>query len=424
MSSPPEHWVSLVGPSNWFRIAHPPQWETEERHGTTAIRPPDSDALLAINTVWMSSETDGEMPGLQDIVSQFPETRNVVAAVDDVFGSEECIRGEAVLVPSRKWWEKLLDAGSWRSWTMWSFRRENLLIVMTLLHAGERDPELESIVRMMLSSMELSDEPADPPEVFAQRAVTLARAKFPLLEIELSEEFQLQIESSRLNLANFYRAYIRDPEQFEKILLPAISTAVQVQEWGNNETTPPLEVVRDRLMPMLYPENLWQEKFPHVVGTPWIAGLVILYVVDEANAYWYVRDELLEHWSLNSEDLHSLSLENLQSYFEQEPMEMAVATSEEGEPTMMMPNNPDTYNTVRLLSESFRARMREAVQGDLIVGVPGRDFFVAMSLKSPGLLPEMRKQIEDDFRTTDHPLTSRLLLVTADGVSELMDEIL
>lgn len=423
MDSTPEHWITLTGPSNWFELEHPPQWVSEERQGTLAIRPLETDALVAINSVWMARETSGELPTLQDIVSQFPETRNVTAIEESQFGAVECLRGEAVLSASRKWWEKMLTDGDWRSWTMWSFRRGNLVIVVTLLHAGVRDPEFESIVRMVLASMTICDEPADPPEVFAQKAAELAKKKFPLLEIELIDQFHLQIETSKLNLRNFYRAYVRSPEQFERILLPAFTTAVQVQGWGESETTPDLEIVRERLMPMLYPHDQWQEKFPNVVGTPWIAGLVVLYVVDEANAYWYVRDDLLENWSITAEELHSMTLQNMHDHFERDPMEMAVATAEDGRPTMMMPNNPDTYNTTRLLSESFRTRMREAVMGDLIVGAPGRDFFVALSVKVPEMLSQMRQQVSSDFKNTDHPLTDKLLLLTADGVSELVDEV-
>lgn len=421
--SPPEHWSLMVGPSNWFELYHPPQWEAEERQGTLAVRPPDSDALVAINSVWIHEYRDGALPGIQDIVSQFPETRNVSACRDDLFGSTECVQGEAVLVPSRKWWEKILTPGHWRSWTMWSFQSERLLIVITLLHAAERDPDLESIVRMILSSLDITDSPADPPEVFSRRAFELARQKFPLLEVSLAGEMQLQIATSRLNLGNFYRAYIQAPEKFEQILLPAFSTAVQVQGWGESETSPPLELIKERLMPMLYPEQLWQEKFPYIVGTPWVAGLVILYVVDESNAYWYVRDKLLEQWELTVEDLHNIALENMRQYFQENPMEMAVATDEGGEPSMMMPSQPDTYNSARLLSPSFRGRMRDTAQGDLIVGAPGRDFFIAISMKAPQLLSRIREQVRKDHANTDHPLTERLLLMTADGVSEWIDEI-
>lgn len=422
---PPEHWSLLNGPANWYQLRYPPQWGVEERQGTVGIRPADADALIAINTIWLADDQPGVLPDLAEIVAQFPQVRDVLNVEDDsVEEAIDCMQGDAMLGCSApSWWQRIWKPDHWRSWKMWGFRRSQLLIVVTLLHEGPRDPELESIVRMMLRCLVLPDDPADPPEVFAERAVGLARRKFPLLEVNLTDDFQIQIENSRLNLTNFYRAYVRDPEAFERILLPALGTAVQVQGWTDQQTAPPLEIVRDRLMPMLYPEQAWQEKFPEIIGEPWVAGLVILYVVDESNAYWYVREELLEQWSLSRDALHEIAMENLHSYFESQPMEMAVAATDEGTPSMMMPGKPDTYNSVRLLSHSFLDRMREVAEGDLAVGVPGRDFFVAVTMKMPRMVDQIRKRVHEDFQQTDHPLTDRMLLVTADGVSELIDEV-
>lgn len=418
----PAHWLTLTGPANWFQLHYPPQWRVEEREGTYAVRPPESESFLAINSIWTAQVDAARLPVLNDIVKQFPHVRRVHPETEAAFLAEECLKGEAELVPPRSWLQSLFGRRRWQSWTLWSIRRENLLIIFTLLHAGQRDPEMESIVRMMLRSMEISEKPADPPEVFSQRALELARRKFPLLDVKLVNSFQLQIDSSWLNLGNFYRAYLNNPEAFESVLIPAFATAVQVQGWGETESTPPLEVVRDRLMPILYPEEQWKKNLPNIIGTPWIAGLVVLYVVDEANAYWYVRDDLLGKWALTTEQLHELALENLDEYFEQTPMEMAVAQNEIGNATMMMPDKADTYNTVRLLSDRFLHRMREVAQSDLAVGVPGRDLFVAVSMKSPDIVKQVQGQVQRDYQQTDHPLTDRMLLVTADGVSELVDE--
>ncbi|WP_437201150.1 DUF1444 family protein [Planctomicrobium sp. SH664] len=420
----PEHWVLLSGPANWFRMKHPPSWVAEERQGAFALRPPETESLIAINTIWLSEDRPEALPGLQDVVEQFPRVRNVREVLDEpVPGIVDCMEGDAILDLEKSWWGRWWKPQHWRSWKMWAFQRSQLLIVVTLLHEGKRDPEIESLTRMMLRCVELPEVPADPPEVFANKAVGLARRKFPLLSISLVDDFQIQVETSRLNLANFYRAYVREPEKFEQILLPALTTAVQVQGWGERETAPPLEIVRDRLMPMLYPEDVWREKFHDIIGEPWVAGLVILYVVDEANAYWYVRQELIEKWGLTSGDLHEIAIDNLYSYFERQPMEMAVAASEEGGvPSMMMPGKPDAYNSVRLLCHSFLAQLREVAEGDLAVGIPGRDFFVAVSMKLPNMVSRIRQRVRDDFQQTDHPLTDRMLLVTADGISELIDD--
>jgi len=419
----PDHWQLMTGPANWFRLHHPPRWQVEERQGTFALRPPETDALVAINAIWMRVAPASVLPDLNEIIGQFPRVRNVQSASDrQIDNLEECLQGEAILDAPESWWGRLWKTEQWRAWKMWAFRRGQLLIVVTLLHAAERDQELDSLTRLVLRCLELPDAPADPPEVFAQRALALARRKFPLLTTELVENFQLSIETSRLNLANFYRTYLREPERFEQIMLPALTTAVQVQGWGEQETAPPLEVVRDRLMPMLYPEDIWKEKFPEILGQPWIAGLVVLYVVDESNAYWYVRRELTTRWELSTSELHEIALDNLQSYFERQPMELTVAASDEGMPSLMMPGQPDSYNTSRLLCHSFLDQLREVAEGNLVVGVPGRDFFVAVSTRLPEMITRIRARVYEDYRQTDHPLTDRMLLITADGVSELMED--
>ncbi|HEY3965921.1 MAG TPA: DUF1444 family protein [Planctomycetaceae bacterium] len=200
-------------------------------------------------------------------------------------------------------------------------------------------------------------------------------------------------------------------------MLPALTTVVQVQGWGKAQTEPLLESVKDRIMPMLYPEDVWQEKFPNFVGRPWVGGLVVLYVVDESKAYWYIRDDLIELWGISPDDLHDIAIDNLNRYFEDQPMEFTVAGEEDG-PRLLVPVRPDAYNTSRLLSETFHGKLRGVLGGDFAVGTPSRDFFVAISLDSSETVEHVRKKVEDDFQNMDHPLSDRLLLVTHDGVTE------
>ena len=68
--------------------------------------------------------------------------------------------------------------------------------------------------------------------------------------------------------------------------------------------------------------------------------------------------------------------------------------------------------------ESLEMLRPALVQGDFAVGIPSRDFFVAISLGSSETVESVRKKVEDDFQNMDHPLSDRLLLVTYDGVTE------
>jgi len=389
----------------------------EDRQGTLVLHPPETQDCLVLSCHW-GSGLQAE-PVLQRVIRQFPCSRQVrpvpVGTHPDVV---DCQQGEARLGTPVHWWQNWFPFRTWQAWKLWAFGRSPVTVVASLLHAGSRDPDLEALVRMVLTHLELADAPADPPEEFERRALELSRQIFPELQVERLDDFHLRIGAARLNLENFYRAYVRAPEQFEDILLPAMHTAVQAQQWAEQGTLPPLELVRDRLMPMLYPEQLWREKFQDIPGEPWVAGLVILYVVDELQAYWFVREELIQNWGLKPDELHEIALENLRSHFERQPMEIASVMSEG---VVMMPEKPDTYHSTRLICHDFVSNLRTAGQGDLVVGVPGRDFFVAVSADVPGVVQRLRTCIHNDYRQTDHPLTSRMLLITADGVSELVD---
>jgi hypothetical protein len=240
-----------------------------------------------------------------------------------------------------------------------------------------------------------------------------------LLDCQPEADFQLRLGDSRINLFNFYRSYLNAPDQFESIVLPALTTVVQVQEWGSHQTQPELDMVRDRIMPMLYPIEVWKERFPQFAGIPWVGGLAVLFVVDERQAYWYVREDLRDKWELDDDGLHELALANLERYFEERPMEFTLAGSEDG-PRLLVPSRPDAYNSARLLSPKFHTRLRDVLGPLFAVGVPSRDFLVAINLDSAEAVDQVRRKVEDDYAQMDHPLSDKLLLVTRDGVAEFL----
>ena len=172
------------------------------------------------------------------------------------------------------------------------------------------------------------------------------------------EEFRVQFGESNINLFNFYRSYVQEPDRFEDIILPALATVAQVQEWGTQQSEPTLESVRDRILPMLYPEDVWRRSFPNFVANTWVGDLMVLYVVDEQHAYWYIRDDMLDRWKIGRDELHSLALSNLDAYFDRQRMEYIMA-GEEGGPRLLMPKRPDAYNSSRILSRRFCSVLRD-----------------------------------------------------------------
>lgn len=414
----PEHWTRATGPSNWFQISHPPGWESEIDGTLLHLTSSDGDNTLTLHCIWFEDgprPLDADSLALEEI---FPVRRDVVESEPlDIEYENIGLRGEAVLGPDTPWWKRVVTKREWRSWRVWAVRRESLCLLVISLQAPDFDPEADTLVRMMLESLDFAEPLADPPSMFADHVLAVAQRRFPEYDVQLDDRLQLRLGDSIINLFNLYRSYISTPERFDEIVEPALSTLVEVQNWGPDRLNPELDEVRERIMPMLYPESVWQEHFAEFTAEPWVAGLVILYVVDEDDSYWYIRDDLVEQWAISADELHRLSLLNLEGYFERNSMEFMLTGEPEG-PRLLLPHRADTYNTSRLLSDSFHSSVQDLLGREFIVGAPNRDFFVAVSLGSDDMIDEIRRKVAEDFTRMDHPLSDRLLLVSSDGVSE------
>jgi hypothetical protein len=413
----PQHWKQHTGLNNWYSVSYPPAWELETKDGTVALTAPEGGGVLTLSGFWLDGPQSA-VESILDLDRLFPRRRHV-QPLKAIETGEQCVgfQGQAVIGGDSRWWRRVFRTEHWQHWRAWCLRRGPVYVLAQYLQTEKIDHESATLAAMIVGSIALTDQPACPPEAFAERVLELARTRFPLLNCEAAPDFQIKFGDSKVNLLNFYRTYVTSPGQFESIVLPALTTVVQVQGWGKEQTEPALADVRERIMPMLYPQNLWKEQIPNSVGMPWVGGLVVLYVVDESHAYWYIREDLLETWGLPPDDLHEIALANLNRYFDEAPMEFTVAGEEDG-PRLLIPARPDAYNTSRLLSEPFHEKLRGVLGGEFAVGTPSRDFFVAVSLDSSETVEHVRKKVEDDFQQMDHPLSDRLLLVTHDGVTE------
>lgn len=419
--TPPTHWQSCQGPANWYTLSFPPSWELHEDEGIVELRPPGGGATLTLSCIWLGDDQAPDLASVVDVAGMFPRSRNVRAVSPPELPYRSlALEGRQRLERAGPWWKRWLVRPAWRTWRLWVFQQKSLCLVAAFAPTDASDPEIDTLARMIVGTLSLSDPPADPPQVFAERVLQLARDRFPLMDCRRCEDFQLQLGESNINLFNFYRSYVNSPERFEEIVLPALTTVVQVQEWGEQQTEPDFAEVRDRILPMLYPGAVWKEDLPDFVGVPWVGGLTILYVVDEARAYWYIRRDLLDNWNVTTDELHELALENLDAHFDENPMEFTLAGEEAG-PRILMPNRPDAYNASRVLSHSFREELRQHLGSEFVTGLPGRDFFVAVSLDSDETVEQVRQKVNEDYARMDHPLSERLLLVSADGVSEFCE---
>ena len=412
----PEHWSQHTGPAQWYTVSFPSQWEHTELDGVLTLLAPREGGLLTIKCLWVD-DVPADLEQLANVDGLFPRRRRVKRLQPLSLGEDSFSLSGEVGLRRGTGWRRIFARTQWRRWRLWCFRHQNVCILALYFQSGPYDPDAESLVGMILNTLTFADLLADPPERFARRVLELAQQKFPQLDCQSAPDFHLRLGDFKINLLDYYHAYVQSPQRFHELMAPALTTVVRVQGWNRDDADLPLELVRDRIMPMLYPESVWRERFPHFAASRWVAGLVVLYVVDESQVYWYIRDDLADRWGLSADELHDLALRNLDRYFDRSPMEFTLAGEDEG-PQLLLPMRSDVYNSSRWLSETFQGKLRELLGAEFAVGVPSRDFFVAVSLASEVAVAQVRRRVLEDFRHMDHPLSDRMLLVSNDGVSE------
>src|SRR5207237_8491456 len=139
-----------------------------------------------------------------------------VQRVKSVEMGERCggFQGQARIAGNRRWWQRIFRASPWRHWRVWCLRRGPVYVLALYLQSGKIDHEAETVATMIVNSIEFSDQPACPPEIFARRVLDLARSKFPLLDCEPAPDFQIKLGDSKVSLFNFYRSYVSSPGHF------------------------------------------------------------------------------------------------------------------------------------------------------------------------------------------------------------------
>ncbi|MFN9718761.1 MAG: DUF1444 family protein [Planctomycetota bacterium] len=442
-----DSWRLCRGPANWFTFRCPDDVEVRQNQTlieiihtgkvSEGLRPafsgsspqeqpaddrfaPPSPPTLSIVTWWEDSASEHRKPS-PDLALLFPQ----VVSLQPQPPLRTEVPNEVWMGLSRRpatgcWLARIFQRRIHYQWRLWTLRQGRLTIVATLQSADRRPIDLGflNLCEQILSSLEVSQQPAWPPDVFMKNVLDLARQNFPLLQASVARGFSLRLGHSEIGLSNFYRMYLQQPTHFRRIVLPGLTTVVRMQELSPEQLLPTLDEVRERILPMLSGDD--ESRTEDRVRTAWVGGLSVGYVVDEAESYRFVLQQMLDSWSITSDELHDIALDNLRRYASENPLEVTMV-GDDDDPRMLMPIKPDAYNSSRILDPGFHGRLRDLFGPELLIGVPNRDFFVAVTMKDRELIEQVRLRVNEDFATMHHPLTRRLLVVSADGVSEFCE---
>lgn len=217
------------------------------------------------------------------------------------------------------------------------------------------------------------------------------------------------------DLTNFFSAYARDPAQLDVVFETFVRVMLGIQP---DRSTSDYAALADRIYPMLKPLEMLVEirerKLPMLAYREFLGDLMIAYVIDEDRSVAYINEEHLDRWSVSVQDLHEQSLANLRRRTE----EVKYTTVGAGEQQLYIFNSGDGYDASRLLLSEVLADWAHALPGNLVIGIPNRDFLIAFSDANPEILRAVAVQVQADAARRDYGLTDQLFTLVKGVVKE------
>lgn len=265
----------------------------------------------------------------------------------------------------------------------------------------------------------MTDAPLLAPEAFAATIEAYLRAQEDI-EVEARDgtTLRLQVGQSKLviTLDNFYQTYAQQPAQLAAV---AETLLQSLRNYTSTRAITSFDELRERVFPMLKPITLLvqvrEHKLPMIVYRPFLADLIITYVIDEPSSVAYINENHLERWQIGEHELHAQAMENLQ----RRTVERGSYTvTGEGPQRLIIFNTRDGFDATRLLLPGLLERWRAEFPGHMVIGVPNRDFLIIFSDEDEVIFTSVAHQIQRDAAEREYGLTDQLFSLEHGQVRE------
>jgi uncharacterized protein YtpQ (UPF0354 family) len=218
------------------------------------------------------------------------------------------------------------------------------------------------------------------------------------------------------DLRNFYNAYTHDPSGIDTIARNFVATTLGL---APDREVSDFAALAERICPMLKPIELLvtvrERKLPMLAYREFLAQLIITYVIDEQRSVTFINEDHLERWGVGIAEIHERAIANLR----RRTLERVdYVTAGEGAQRLYIFNSGDGYDATRLLLSDVLATWARALPGNLVIGIPNRDFLIGFSDANPEILERIAQQIQADAASREYGLTEQLFTLESGEVRE------
>jgi len=171
--------------------------------------------------------------------------------------------------------------------------------------------------------------------------------------------------------------------------------------------------VRDRLFPLMMDPVQIQEKGQGQMVSGQIAeGLFAIYGIEEpGDKIRYVTYQDLRDWGVSHTTVHVTAVQNLER--RTRGQRVTKLDSPEGGRPMFIWALQDGYDAARILLPQWLQDFADAVEGNLVIGVPHRNWLVAIGDADEQLLSVVQRRVTMEHRGAGFPVSP--YLYTFDG---------
>lgn len=256
---------------------------------------------------------------------------------------------------------------------------------------------------------------------FVAHVIQIVNKRFPLVNITAADDdFAVRIKPKRdrgpghlASLENLYRTTLLDPKDATHHVERWAVELLRASE-GHPDEEGPYESLKERIMPMILPQQFCDEAYDTVVSQSLIEGLRVAYAIDSDRTISYISKKLFEEWGVPLDDIHEQAVENLVRRSEE--MHANVAQDEDGTINLIILSQRDAYDAARILLPTLHERLSEHLGSPFVAAIPHRDILLCFRNEKE-TVDRLAPQIRDDYTKMPHQVTDKLLLVTPDGVA-------
>lgn len=212
----------------------------------------------------------------------------------------------------------------------------------------------------------------------------------------------------------FERAYRRRPDALDAV----VQTLLRVSKGEKGVPDPGYQAIASMIIPQLKPIVLLSDILDRgaepIIYSMFLADVIITYAIHDGKRLSYLTEAQLERWGVSELAVHEQAIANLRARSANVPYHVAGSGSQQ----VIIFNHNDGLDAARILLPDMLVRAAQHIPGEILIGIPNRDFLVMFSDDDPDRVSAVALQITRDVRQHAHGISEKLFTIVDGEVRE------